>query len=96
MAKSNLIPLTSGISGYKPAQSIAQSETSLASIEPFASAEIAADFACLSRRQLIDLAREDLVRGYPVGRKRKRWRFRLSEVAEDIAALKLKSGQQPL
>lgn len=65
-------------------------------IEPLVCAEIAGPFVSLSPRKLKDLARQKLIRSHPVGRVRKRWRFRLSEVTEDVAALYVKLNQQPL
>jgi hypothetical protein len=52
-----------------------------ASLEPFVSAERAAEFLALSRKTLLALARKGYVPGHPVGQgMRKVWKFRLSEL----------------
>jgi hypothetical protein len=54
--------------------------------EPFVSADEAAQFLCVKRRYLLDLARKGIVGAYPLGagRKRKLWVFRLSELADSV------------
>jgi hypothetical protein len=55
--------------------------------EPFVSAEEAAQFLCVKRRYLLELARRGIAGAYPLGtgRKRKIWVFRLSELAQAVA-----------
>jgi hypothetical protein len=50
--------------------------------EPFVSAEAAAAHLAISPRRVLDLARQGVLPAYPValGRKRKQWRFRLSDL----------------
>jgi hypothetical protein len=56
-------------------------------IEPFLDAERGAEFLGITRRRLLAMARAKEIPGHPIGRgKRKTWRFRLSELAEAIAA----------
>jgi hypothetical protein len=55
--------------------------------EPFVGKIVAAEFSGFSPRKLLCLARQRLIRGYPDGKIRNTWRFRLSELAEDIVAL---------
>jgi hypothetical protein len=54
--------------------------------EPFVSAEEAAHFLSLKRRQLLALARRGLAGAYPLGTGtvRKVWVFRLSELAASV------------
>jgi hypothetical protein len=62
--------------------------TTTVSFEPFVTAEIVADFLSASRREVLKLTRDGKLRAYPLsGRERHVWKYRLSEVAEDIAAL---------
>jgi len=52
-----------------------------ASLEPFVSAERAAEFLAMSRKTLLALARKGYLPGHPVGQGvRKVWKFRLSEL----------------
>src|ERR1019366_10777966 len=51
-------------------------------IEPLVDAETAAEFLQVSPRRILELARRDVLPGYPLGRGlRHLWRFRLSELA---------------
>ena len=52
-----------------------------ASLEPFVSAERAAEFLAMSRKTILALARKGYLPGHPVGQGvRKVWKFRLSEL----------------
>ncbi len=54
--------------------------------EPFVDATRAAEFLSIRPRQLLELARANIVPGYPIGAgKRRVWRFRLSELADSVA-----------
>lgn len=55
--------------------------------EPFVSAAEAAEFLCVKRRYLLELARRGIVGAYALGTgsKRKIWVFRLSELAAAVA-----------
>ena len=55
-------------------------------LEPFVSADQAAQFLCVKRRFLLELARRGIAGAYALGTgtKRKVWVFRLSELAESI------------
>ncbi len=56
-------------------------------IEPFVDANRASEFLVITRRHLLEMARARDIPAHPIGRgKRKTWRFRLSELAEAIAA----------
>ena len=55
--------------------------------EPFVTKAVAAEFSAFSPRELLCLARQKRIRGYPDGKIRNTWRFRLSELAEDVVAL---------
>jgi len=54
--------------------------------EPFVSANEAAQFLCVKRRYLLELARRGIAGAYPLGTggKRKIWVFRLSELAASV------------
>src|SRR5438309_9353884 len=54
--------------------------------EPFASADEAAQFLCVKRRYLLELARRGIAGAYGLGTggKRKIWEFRLSELAASV------------
>jgi hypothetical protein len=57
--------------------------------EPFVDAEKAAAFLCLRARRVLELARAGSIPAYPLGDGQRRvWRFRLSEVASAVAALR--------
>jgi predicted DNA-binding transcriptional regulator AlpA len=52
-----------------------------ASLEPYVSAERAAEFLAMSRKSILALARKGYLPGHPVGQGvRKTWKFRLSEL----------------
>ena len=65
-------------------------------IEPYVDAQTAADFVHLRRRHLLELARAGLIRAHPAPSlgdgERNVWLFRLSEIAEDLAARTIKCG----
>ncbi len=54
--------------------------------EPFVSADEAAQFLCVKRRHLLELARRGIAGAYALGTgsKRKIWVFRLSELAASV------------
>ena len=54
--------------------------------EPFVSSDQAAQFLCVKRRYLLELARRGIAGAYPLGTggKRKIWVFRLSELAASV------------
>jgi hypothetical protein len=54
--------------------------------EPFVSADEAAQFLCVKRRYLLELARRGIAGAYALGAgsKRKIWVFRLSELAGSV------------
>jgi hypothetical protein len=53
--------------------------------EPFVDATRAAEFLSIRPRQLLELARANIVPGHPIGAgKRRAWRFRLSELADSV------------
>jgi len=54
--------------------------------EPFVSSDDAAQFLCVKRRYLLELARRGIAGAYPLGTggKRKIWVFRLSELAASV------------
>ena len=55
--------------------------------EQFVPKEVVAQYLSLPIRKVMELARRRVIRAYPIGSIRNQWRFRLSEVAEDVAAL---------
>lgn len=55
--------------------------------EPFVDAAKAAEFLCLRRRRVLDLARRAEIPAHPLGEgKRRVWRFRLSELAAAMSS----------
>src|SRR5438132_6774889 len=56
-------------------------------LEPFVSADQAAQFLCVKRRFLLELARRGITGAYALGtgNKRKIWAFRISELAASAA-----------
>ena len=71
-----------------PATVITANESRRAPVtpEPFVSADEAAQFLCIKRRYLLELARRGIAGAYALGTgsKRKIWVFRLSELAASI------------
>jgi hypothetical protein len=56
--------------------------------EPFVDANVIAEFLSIRRPEVLRLTRECKIRGYPYrGRLRHLYRYRVSEVSEDFAAL---------
>jgi hypothetical protein len=55
--------------------------------EPFVGAEVVAEFLSITRRQALEMARKGELPAHPLrcGRRRT-WRFRLSEVSDDIVS----------
>jgi hypothetical protein len=54
-------------------------------IEAFVDATRAAEFLLLTRRRVLELARSGKLPGHPVGDGVRRvWRFRLSEIADEL------------
>jgi hypothetical protein len=54
-------------------------------IEPFVDANVAAEFLCITRRRLLEMARSAEIPAHPIGSgQRRTWRFRLSEVGESV------------
>jgi hypothetical protein len=63
---------------------------SIENIEAFVDAGRAAEFLCLPRRRVLELARKGDIPGHPIGSgSRKTWRFRLSELAATLAERRL-------
>ena len=63
-----------------------QSRRALVTPEPFVSADEAAQFLCVKRRYLLELARRGMAGAYAIGTgcKRKIWVFRVSELADSV------------
>lgn len=64
--------------------------------EPFKDADDVAEHLKIQRRQVLQLARANSIPGYPIclGRSRRMWRFKLSEVDAAVAGLRSKFGLQ--
>jgi hypothetical protein len=59
----------------------------IADIEPFVDARTAAEFLCVNRRRVLEMARRNDIPAHPIGRgQRRTWRFRLSELAEAVGS----------
>ena len=65
---------------------VPRKESLPATPEPFVSADEAAQFLCVRRRFLLELARRGIAGAYPLGtgNKRKVWVFRPSELAASV------------
>src|ERR1700683_2056764 len=56
-------------------------------IEPFVDANKAAEFLVITRRRVLEMARAGEIPAHAIGeRRRKMWRFRLSELADAFVA----------
>jgi hypothetical protein len=56
--------------------------------EPFVSVERIVEFISTPRPQVLRMTRSKVIRAYPTsGQQRHTWKYRISEVAEDIARL---------
>jgi hypothetical protein len=56
-------------------------------VEAFTDADRAAEFLCITRRRVLEMARNKEIPAHPIGRgKRKTWRFLLSELADAIVS----------
>jgi hypothetical protein len=54
-------------------------------IEPFVDGTKASEFLNVRPRRVLELARQGLIPAYPIGNRRRRvWRFRLSELASAL------------
>lgn len=63
-------------------------------IEPFVDAKTAAEFLKLRPRRILELARRGSIPAYPIGaRKRRVWRFRLTELAVSISSHRVNSAR---
>jgi len=58
-------------------------------IEKFVDAEVVANFLSMPRREVAKLTREGKLTGYPIsGTRRLTYKYRLSEIAEDLANIR--------
>lgn len=51
-------------------------------IEPFVDEYAVARFLRITPRRVVEMARQEELPSHPIGRKRKTWRFRMSEINE--------------
>jgi len=58
----------------------------LGSYEPFVDEHVVARFLQVSPRRVLEMARKDQIPAHPLGRTRKTWRFRLSEIDAHFSA----------
>ena len=68
--------------GALEADSIAQ----LFPYEPFVDEHVVARFLQIPARRVLEMARKDQIPAHPLGRTRKTWRFRLSEIDAHFSA----------
>jgi hypothetical protein len=74
-----------------------ESISSVDSFEPFVDAERVAKFLSTTRRQVLEMARREELPAHPLGQgRRRRWRFRLSEVGTAVAARGGVSSEAPV
>lgn len=57
-----------------------------AGFEPFVDEVVIARFLQLTPRRVLELARAGQIPSHPIGRTRKTWRFRLSEIEDHFSA----------
>jgi hypothetical protein len=76
---------------------VLRKESLPATPEPFVSANEAAQFLCVKRRYLLELARRGIAGAYALGTgsKRKIWVFRLSELAASVVREKTPIPKPP-
>ncbi len=64
------------------------SSDTFAGLERFVDAAVVADFLSIRRDEVLQLTRDGVIRGYPYkGRQRHKYRYHLSEMGVDFAAL---------
>jgi hypothetical protein len=56
--------------------------------EPFVDADAVAEFMGISRRQVMTMSRRGELPAHPIGRGRKTWRYRISEVAVHFSTVR--------
>ncbi len=66
-------------------------------LEPFVDADRASEFLSLTRRRILELARAAKLPGHPLGDGARRvWRFRLSELADELTKNVFTSQNDPV
>ncbi len=74
------------VAGFSPTGEIAAAPAS--GLEPYVDAQVVAEFLSVRRPDVLKLTREGKIRGYAYrGKQRHVYRYRLSEVNSDFAAL---------
>jgi hypothetical protein len=58
------------------------------SFEPYVDEFVIARFLQIEPRRVLEMARAEEIPGHPIGRTRKTWRFRLSEIDAHFSALR--------
>jgi hypothetical protein len=56
--------------------------------EPFVDEHVAARFLNIEPRRVLEMARDEQLPAHPIGRTRKTWRFRISEIDAQFSAPK--------
>lgn len=62
--------------------------TQVGAFEPFVDELVVARFLQISTRRVLEMARKDEIPAHPLGRTRKTWRFRISEIDAHFCASK--------
>lgn len=63
-------------------------------LESFVTAQQAADFLAITKRRILELARQGQIPAHPIGNgMRKTWRFRLSEIVGSLQLLSRSCAQ---
>jgi hypothetical protein len=90
--KSNVVSGSGGAwteKHYSPKGAQESRSETFAGFERFVDAEVVADFLSMPRREVVKLTRENKLTAYPIsGTRRLTYKYRLSEVAEDLANLR--------
>lgn len=79
---------TTRVDAPNPSQAQPEPCDDFGHFEPFVDEEVVANFLDLTPRRVLELAREGMITSHAIGRTRKTWRFRISEVAADMESWK--------
>jgi hypothetical protein len=85
-------PNVTGVQSFVPSwgEMLAQVESPapIGQFEPFVDEHVVARFLQITSRRVLEEARKGEIPAHPIGRKRKTWRFKISEIDAHFSALK--------
>jgi hypothetical protein len=73
----------------------AESAAHLSAFEPFVDERVVARFLQIAPRRVLEMARKKEIPAHPIGRTRKTWRFRMSEVDAHFRLRSSRNGGAP-